>query len=936
MIFPTGAGLYDVRTMIPNSATSSRAIDVNPVNAKWMPVVGIALWLFGIMVIHAQEQETPAAPVLSGIHPWLEEDFPWFSMTLDLSGLINDKAQSKKPGHATEMKPVVVRGLVFPLQNGIWTVWDADLLRWAAAWMPKPGQMPVDFSGMAPLSYKNPGTKAGAGHGAISSAAGTQITGLPAVAGISLGNAGFSDPRPPGPDAREPGRGPLPADWGLWDGMRDLGKQGEVLYNAQGTFISESPMATPGGWGRHIRFRNNSNNIRLALTDDSITRESLQVDVSATFDGWRISRTEAGIHYLQIPGGLEFGEIVVDYHRRGTPAQEVSGIAFHKGPGKDRPLWSLSRSGSATHHKSGHMEISDYSMPQLPDGMRSVRPSGMCFLDGDTSIIVTFDGDVWKVRGHAGRDGRPADSLTWTKIASGLHEPQSVVSNGEGVYVFTRNGLMRLAVSSASPDGRVTFYENFNNQFSQSAETREFPMDMVVDKTGTFYLAKGGQMASAQGRHNASVLAVAGRQMPAEIYATGLRQAYLGYDRDRDLLTASDQQGNFVPSTPFIHLKRGGFYGFRTGVDQTMVMEPVNEPLAWIPHNILQSGAGQVYVPSDSPSPLAGRMIYLDHFRSQLFLTYPNGGKVPTQAAMTRLPIDLNSPVLKGCVNPGDGSVWLTGFKIWGSNADTWAGLTRIDFRQFPESVPTNVRSHAQGILMEFTRPVQSIPAFASGEFSLEAWNYQRTPKYGSGRFRQDGSPGTESIEITGVEISGDRRSLFLKTTPLKPVHQLELTWMADLGGQELNSGTAWLTIHQSDDFPLTPYNFSRPGKLIRDNKMQENQQTVANGAAENPVSAGRGRSIYQSLGCMACHSIDGTTAGRSGPTLLSVAGKVREFADGSRTIADEAYIRESILDPTARIVRGFETGDVGMPSYTGILDNSQIESLVFFIQSLK
>lgn len=936
MIFPTGAGLYDVRTMTPKSATSSRAIDVSPGNSKWMPVVAISLWLFGSMAVHTQDLEAPAAPALSGIHPWLEDDFPWFSMTLDLSGLTIDQAQSDEDSHSAELKPVVVRGLVFPLENGVWTVWDADLLRWAAAWKPMPGQQPVEFSGMAPLSFRHPGKKAGAGHGAISSAVGTQITGLPVVAGISLGNAGFSDPRPPGPDDREPGRGPLPVDWGLWDGVRDLGEQGEVLYNAQGTFISESPLATPGGWGRHIRFRNNSNNIRLALTHDSTTWESLQIDVSATFSGWRISKTESGIQYLLIPAGREFGEIVVDFHRRGTPAMEVSGIAFRKGPGKDRPTWSQPRNGSATHIKSGNMEISGYSMPELPYGMRSVRPSGMCFLDADTSVIVTFDGDAWKVRGHAGRDGSPADSLSWTKIASGLHEPQSVVSFGDGVYIFTRNGLIRLAVSSTTPDGRVTFYENFNNQFTQSAETREFPMDMVVDKSGNFYLAKGGQMVSAQGRHNASVIEVTGRQIPAEIYATGLRQAYLGYDRDRDLLTASDQQGNFIPSTPFIHLRKGGFYGFRTGVDQSIVMDPVNEPLAWIPHNILQSGAGQIYVPSDSPSPLAGRMIYLDHFRSQLFLTYPNGGKVPTQAAMARLPIDLATPVLKGCVNPGDGSIWLTGFKIWGSNADSWAGLTRIDFRQFPESVPTNVRSHAHGILLEFSKPVESIPAFASGEFSLEAWNYQRTPKYGSGRFRQDGSPGTESIEITGVEISKDRRALFVKTAPLKPVHQLELSWMADLGEQELKSGTAWLTIHQPDDFPLTPFGFTRPENLIRENKKPVNQQTGASGPDDNPVSAERGRSIYQSLGCMACHSIDGTTAGRSGPTLLSVIGKRREFADGTQTTADAAYIRESILDPTARVVRGFETGDVGMPSYTGILDNSQIESLVFFIQSLK
>ena len=50
---------------------------------------------------------------------------------------------------------------------------------------------------------------------------------------------------------------------------------------------------------------------------------------------------------------------------------------------------------------------------------------------------------------------------------------------------------------------------------------------------------------------------------------------------------------------------------------------------------------------------------------------------------------------------------------------------------------------------------------------------------------------------------------------------------------------------------------------------------------------------------------------------------------------ADEVYLRESILEPDAKIVEGFADSEVAMPPYKGILTDSQIESLVLFIKSL-
>jgi hypothetical protein len=67
--------------------------------------------------------------------------------------------------------------------------------------------------------------------------------------------------------------------------------------------------------------------------------------------------------------------------------------------------------------------------------------------------------------------------------------------------------------------------------------------------------------------------------------------------------------------------------------------------------------------------------------------------------------------------------------------------------------------------------------------------------------------------------------------------------------------------------------------------------------------------------------------------------GKQETVVAGGEKItvtADEGYLRESILNPTAKVTLGFEKGEYAMPSYAGVLTDSQVDALVLFIKSLK
>lgn len=95
---------------------------------------------------------------------------------------------------------------------------------------------------------------------------------------------------------------------------------------------------------------------------------------------------------------------------------------------------------------------------------------------------------------------------------------------------------------------------------------------------------------------------------------------------------------------------------------------------------------------------------------------------------------------------------------------------------------------------------------------------------------------------------------------------------------------------------------------------------------------AERGQQLYTQLNCVVCHSNDGTEGPPFvGPTFQGLFGRQRPLADGSTVEADENYIRESILQPTAKVAQGFPPA---MPPF-GTLDAAQVDALIAYIQSL-
>jgi len=101
-------------------------------------------------------------------------------------------------------------------------------------------------------------------------------------------------------------------------------------------------------------------------------------------------------------------------------------------------------------------------------------------------------------------------------------------------------------------------------------------------------------------------------------------------------------------------------------------------------------------------------------------------------------------------------------------------------------------------------------------------------------------------------------------------------------------------------------------------------------GNANQMSPAAAGQQMYELLGCVSCHGATGE--GGRGPALLGVFGSQVTLNSGSKVNADELYIRESILNPQAKIVSGF--GPI-MPAFQGQVNEEQLLQLVAYVKSL-
>ncbi len=909
----------------------------------------ILLLLFGCAEEEEVEHITENNLEEAEFAPFVEREFPFITASLLVSQ--NDELYPENN--------VVPRCLAMILGENSYACFDTDMLRWAAAWT-------GDFM---PLE--------GASHKAYPDFLGRNdampyLTEIPHfVTGLYPGWSGnepqFSDPRPPSPHPDEPSWGPLPEDIGRWNGVY-VTDEGPVLsYTVNGVDVIETPGSIEGESGTVFTrtFRIENPDAALSLIAGEVP-DATGSEVSS--ERAEIYHDDETVSIFTLTGNNETVNLNVAEDRYAT-------VSVAEGP--EPVVFTLQMQKTTENGGSDALtaEDSSFEIPAYQEGWsnpwpddvktrgiispdtaayvidkltlpipnqwdRNVRVVDVEFFEDNRAAIVTFDGDVWIVDGI----DEELNSLSWSRFASGLYETQSIeIVDGE-LYTYGKDGIIRL--HDLNDNGSADFYENFSNQITQSLETREWASDMVAKPDGGFYAAKGGALDMgplaltepvnsgfrAGSRHTGVILEISEDGRTAEQFASGLRGPYLGIHPETGLLTASDQEGHFVPSTPLLVVNEGDYFGVPPTAHREPVPEDITPPLLWIPHNIDPSGIGQEWVTSNQMGQLNNDLIHFSYSRPGLFQVLIDSTDSGIQGGTSVIPVPFPSPTMKGDIHPADGQLYITGFTLWGTRADELAGFLRLRYTGMESYMPESFKVRDGGVVLRFNEELDEESVNDISNYRVERWNYNRTEEYGSGYFRLDGSPGQEFLPVFSAHLSDDGKGVFLAIPNIEEAQQMQVSYELNVSDGTAINDDFWFTVQHVEPIDLAAEGFS--GLELEELFTEEMSANMveAQGQAEEPATAERGRELFQRTGCMGCHTTDGSEGAGVGPTMQGLYGSERSFEDGLTAVADEEYIRESLVRPSEKIVEGY---DEEMPSFLGILSENEVESIILYIRSL-
>lgn len=890
--------------------------------------------------------DKPAAP-----SPWgdfVEKDFPFFSSVLD----------AREVGEGFPKDNLTPRGIVLNLGNNLWACFDTDLLRIACIWEGEAGKPPVSAEALAPGSYHVAGQKTKDGQDFLPKPIGKVWLANGIYPGWQVGEKpSFTDPREPSPSPEEVGRGPLPPKTGRFLSVERTAEGYELVYEVFGVSIRELLSSKPPV---------NQHNPPAVIRRITVGPRSSTLTYITSYDGgaherWVKSLSPDKLKEYQRQLGMddETGTRNGSLTRRSTADDEPRTLMIKPGekpeviemicpsPQSAWVLGSLSKKESlfkekppidswpqtltttaALSPKPDAYVIDEIPLPLENPWKRNVRLADVAFLnDQGDAAGVTFDGDVWLISGLKG----DLEKVTWKRFASGLHEPMSIVVRGSDILVFDRNGIWKLVDTNG--DKECDRYEMFCNLFAQTAETREFPNSMKLGPKGELYISKGGQEGTTYGKHNGTVIKVAPDGKSIEVIGYGLRQPFIGVNPKTGLVTASDQQGNYVPSTPLHIISDHHFYGhLPTIAPKEKYPETITEPLTWLPHPVNPSGVTQTWLYGAKMGPVNDELIHIGYNRPELFRVLMNSHFEKPQAAVVSFNRNFDFPTLNAVVNPADGQLYVVGFQVWGTVVKRISGLARVRYTDKPRVLIKEVTPTDKGLLLKFNAKLDAKLATDPDSFNAERWNYRRTFDYGSPHLKLDGSSGQEWMTASSAYLSKDGMSVLVGFPDMKAgVHQMRIGWGLKSADGLKAENTAYFS-----PWELMPFDAKKEG--FDENLKVDLTPRKAAAVATVKATAEEGERLYQMFGCMACHSTDGTLVGKVGPSWKGLYGSEREIAKGQKGKfkADEVYLRESITNPSAKVVKGFEKFDTGMPIYNGILNEGQIESLILYIKSLK
>ena len=667
-----------------------------------------------------------------------------------------------------------------------WQVYDHDTMRVAAAWS---GEGFIDWKGIA-LDQS---------HGTHASIVGDVAFVNPVGPGWAHPVTGsWEDPRFLGRDGKP--YGPLPRDWVQFRGQYLSGDKVVIHYTVGETTVLELPGMELSDanvvYTRSIKIGRSTRDLRLRLAPDNIGA------VIAGASEARID-TEGGFRILTIPSAatpLRVKVLVgnVDEGKLGfqamvsAPPEDLSTLL--KGGPVRFPEVVVTEGVNGGDEKP--FEVDEISYPDENPWHSWMRIGGFDFMPGGKrAAVATWLGDVWLVDGIDGKLG----NHNWKRICTGLFQPLGVKVVDGAIYVTCRDQIARL--HDYNGDEEVDYIECFNSDHQVTEHFHEFAMGLQRDDQGNFYYAKSARHAKpALVPHHGTLLKVSPDGKQTEILAVGFRAANGVCLNPDGSFIVTDQEGHWNPKNRINYVRKGGFYGNMMGyhsvVDESD--EAMEQPLCWITNAFDRSPGELLWVPENAAwGALNGQLMNMSYGTGQVFLVPHEIVNGQAQGGMVSLGLEFPTGTMRGRFHETNGQLYSTGMFAWAGNRHRDGGFYRIRYTGKPAYQITQLRAMTDGVELSFSDPLDSRSAADPSNYAVRTWDLKRTKNYGSRHYNE------KTLSVESVQLSVDRKSLFLKMPEIAPTWSMEIEFEVEGENGEAVERTIHNTIHHLQDTAL-------------------------------------------------------------------------------------------------------------------------------------
>jgi hypothetical protein len=425
--------------------------------------------------------------------------------------------------------------------------------------------------------------------------------------------------------------------------------------------------------------------------------------------------------------------------------------------------------------------------------------SGLDLLPDGTLAISTWEG-FGTTKGSVfllpdARNASTSSPMPKT-FASGFNEPLGVKSVSGTLHIITRDKL--LALPDANQDGVADAPRTLASGWgalNSDPKILEFAFGLPI-REGKFYmgLATAWPVGTAQAKERGCILEVDATTGAHTPYACGMRTPNGMALGPEDELFVTENQGNWVPASKLINVKKGKFYGVRkehpTGFPNGMTETP---PALWLPHGDVSISPTQpVWLKSGR---FKGQMVAGDNNMGTLHRYFLEKVGGEWQGAVLRFTAGLEAGANRIVAGP-DGALYVGGIgtNLWGGWAwnSKWYGLQRLTETSGSAFEFLAVRSKGENTFeVEFTEPAAAGAATAAN-WTVRQWNYIPVEAYGQGK-----QP-NQNLTVSSATLTPDGRKVTLEIPGLKVRHvvHLRLANVMSREGKSLWSGDAWYTLN--------------------------------------------------------------------------------------------------------------------------------------------